>query len=140
MDYNNYSTEIWGYKIEVQLGQMTSYSPWFIKACAEYGITLKDFIINDDNRQQRMKPHWWMKINNSIYSIDDTTDSHKLIDYFEGFKNDEQYFHNEGEDAETFGKSMFDIELENLVNNEFEYLGFKFENVGNLKELLNNKK
>ena len=130
MDYNNYSTEICGHKIEVCLGSTGSCSPWFLDACTEQGINL---IISADM-------HWWMRIDNDVYSVDCLTDSHKLIDYFERFAQDEIYCNNEGEEASEFFKTMFDIELKNLVNNEFEYMGFKFEKEEGFQEFLNKRK
>lgn len=130
MDYNNYSTEICGHKIEVCLGSTGSCSPWFLDACTEQGINL---IISADM-------HWWMRIDNDVYSVDCLTDSHKLIDYFERFAQDEIYCNNEGEEASEFFKTMFDIEIKNLVNNEFEYMGFKFEKEEGFQEFLNKRK
>lgn len=130
MNYNNYSTEICGHKIEVVLGETGSCSPWFIDACTEQGINL---MISADM-------HWWMRIDNDVYSVDDLTDPHKLIDYFEGFKKDEEYCNNEGKEAVEFFKSMFDVELKNLVNNEFEYMGFKFKKEESFQEFLNKRK
>ena len=108
-------------------------------ACTEHGINL---IVSADM-------HWWMRIDNcDIYSLDDLTDPYKLIDYFEGFKKyfegfkkDEEYCNNEGKESVEFFKSMFDIELKKLVNNEFEYMGFKFEEKEeNFQEFLNKRK
>lgn len=131
MNYNNYSTEICGHKIEVVLGETSSCSPWFLDACIEHDINL---MISADM-------HWWMRIDNDAYSLDDLTDPHKLIDYFEHFAQDEMYCNNEGEEAGEFFKTMFDIELKNLVNNEFEYMGFKFEEKEeNFQEFLNKRK
>ena len=128
MNYNNYSTEICGHKIEVCLGETGSCSPWFIDACTEQGINL---MISADM-------HWWMRIDNcDIYSVDVLTDPYKLIDYFERCKNDETYFTKEGEEA---GETMFDIELKRLVNNEFEHMGFKFEKEESFQEFLNKRK
>lgn len=130
MNYNNYSTEICGHKIEVVLGETGSCSPWFIDACTEQGINL---MISADM-------HWWMRIDNDTYSLDDLTDSHKLIDYFERFAQDEIYCNNEGDESGEFFKTMFDIELKNLVNNEFEYMGFKFKKEESFQEFLNKRK
>lgn len=132
MDYNNYSTEICGHKIEVCLGSTGSCSPWFLDACTEHGINL---IVSADM-------HWWMRIDNcDIYSLDDLTDPYKLIDYFEGFKNDEAVFNSEDNETTEFGRTMFDVELKNLTNNEFEYMGFKFgEKEESFQEFLNKRK
>lgn len=131
MDYNNYSTEICGHKIEVCLGSTGSCSPWFLDACTEHGINL---IVSADM-------HWWMRIDNcDIYSLDDLTDPYKLIDYFEGFKNDEAVFNSEDNETTEFGRTMFDVELKNLTNNEFEYMGFKFKKEGSFQEFLNKRK
>lgn len=131
MNYNNYSTEICGHKIEVCLGSTGSCSPWFLDACTEHGINL---IISADM-------HWWMRIDNSdIYSLDNLTDPYKLIDYFEGFKNDEAVFNSEDNETTKFGRTMFDVELKNLTHNEFEYMGFKFEKEESFQEFLNKRK
>ena len=131
MNYNNYSTEICGHKIEVVLGSTGSCSPWFLDACTEQGIIL---IISADM-------HWWMRIDNcDIYSVDELTDPYKLIDYFEGFKKDEEYCNNEDKESVDFFKSMFDVELENLVNNEFGYINFKFKKEESFQEFLNKRK
>ena len=131
MNYNNYSTEICGHKIEVCLGSTGSCSPWFLDACIEHGLNP---IITADL-------HWWMRIDNcDIYSLDDLTDPYKLIDYFEGFKNDEAVFNSEDNETTEFGRTMCDVELKNLTNNEFEYMGFKFKKEKSFQEFLNKRK
>lgn len=117
LNHNNYSTEIHGHKIEISLGSTSSYSPWFLDACAKHKINL---IVNDDM-------HYWMKIDNDIYSINDLTDPYDLIDFFENCANNEK----EG------NLYRFDPILKGLLDNKF--YSYKFEKEENFQKFLDKK-
>ena len=110
---NSYKAEIHGHNIELCLGETGSCSPWFIDACIEHDINL---MISADM-------HWWMKIDDDIYSVDVLTDPDKLIALFKNL--------------ETYDKN-FDYVLEELLSNQMN--GYKFEKEIDFQEFLNKRK